>query len=81
MSSSNAKSAATADVNDQSVARVAAATLASIGSQVSITADAAIDLGHAVVTLTDQRVRERPWQAAMVAACVGVLAGLLIRRR
>lgn len=81
MNSGNAKSAAMADMNDQSVAQVAAATLASIGSQVSITADAAIDLGRAVVTLTDQRVRERPWQAALVAASLGVLAGLLMRRR
>lgn len=81
MSSSNAESGAPANMTDRGVTEVAAATLASIGSQVSITADAAIDLGRAVVKLTDQRVRQRPWQAALLAASLGVLAGLLMRRR
>ena len=80
MSSDNAESGASVNVRDQGVAEVAAATLASIGSQVSATADAAVDLGRAVVRLTDQRVRERPWQAALIAASLGLLAGLLVRR-
>jgi ElaB/YqjD/DUF883 family membrane-anchored ribosome-binding protein len=81
MTSSNAESGTSASMSDRDVAEVAAATLASIGSQVSITADAAIDLGRAVVKLTDQRVHERPWQAALLAASLGVLAGLLLSRR
>jgi len=81
MNSSNTESSAMAGINGKGVTEVAAATLASIGSQVSLTADAAMELGHAVVKLTDQRVRERPWQAAIAAATLGVLAGLLIRRR
>ena len=81
MSLGNAESGTPAGVNDQGVAQVAAATLASIGSQVSITADAAIDLGRAVVKLTDRRVRERPWQTAIMAAGLGVLAGFFLARR
>jgi ElaB/YqjD/DUF883 family membrane-anchored ribosome-binding protein len=80
MNSSNTNSA-TANMDDKGVSEVAAATLASIGTQVSLTADAAVELGNAVVKLADQRVRERPWQAAMAAASLGVLVGLLMRRR
>jgi ElaB/YqjD/DUF883 family membrane-anchored ribosome-binding protein len=69
------------DLNDRAVTEVAAATLASIGTQVSLTADAAVGLGRAVAKLADQRVRERPWQVALAAASLGVLAGLLMRRR
>jgi ElaB/YqjD/DUF883 family membrane-anchored ribosome-binding protein len=81
MSSNNPEPASIAGAKDKSVAEVAAVTLASIGSQVSITSDAAVELGRAVVKLADQRIRERPWQAAAAAACLGLLAGLLIRRR
>ncbi|MEP6874746.1 MAG: hypothetical protein ABI887_10305 [Burkholderiales bacterium] len=81
MSSNNAEPTSTAGAKDKGVAEVAAATLASVGSQVSATSDAAVELGRAVVKLADQRIRERPWQVATLAASLGLLAGLLIRRR
>ena len=81
MTSGNTESSAMNGMNDKGVTEVAAATLASIGSQVSLTADAAVGLGQAVVKLADQRVRERPWQAAIAAASLGVLVGLVMRRR
>jgi ElaB/YqjD/DUF883 family membrane-anchored ribosome-binding protein len=43
--------------------------------------DILIDKGKQAARVTDDYVRENPWQAVGIAAGVGVLIGLLISRR
>jgi ElaB/YqjD/DUF883 family membrane-anchored ribosome-binding protein len=59
----------------------AAATAASVASEISATMKSATELARATGRLADQRVRERPWQTAAVAAGVGFLVGLCLRSR
>ena len=59
----------------------AAATAASVASELSATVDSAAELARAAGRLVDQSVRERPWQAALVAAGLGFLIGLWVRGR
>lgn len=63
------------------VMETAAATAANVASEASLTMDAAGELGRAATRLADQTVREHPWRAVGVAASVGLLIGLLLRRR
>ena len=64
-----------------SVLETAAATAASVASELSATVDRAAELARAAGRLADQSVRERPWQAALVAAGLGFLIGLWVRGR
>ena len=64
-----------------SVLETAAATAASVASELSATVDSAAELARAAGRLVDQSVRERPWQAALVAAGLGFLIGLWVRGR
>ena len=41
----------------------------------------AVEYSRDAATQTDKYVRENPWQAVGIAAAVGLVAGLLIRRR
>lgn len=66
---------------DASVLETAAATASSVASELSATMDSASELIRSAGKLADQRVRERPWQTALVAGGVGVLIGLLLRGR
>ena len=59
----------------------AAATAASVASEISATMKSASELARATGRLADQRVRERPWQMALVAAGVGFLVGYCARGR
>ena len=43
--------------------------------------DQAVQYSREVAESTDKFVREKPWQAVGIAAAVGLVAGLLIRRR
>ena len=68
--------------NDKTgVLDTAAATAASMASELSATVDSAAELARAAGRLADQSVRERPWQAALVAAGLGFLIGLCVRGR
>lgn len=66
---------------DTSVLDTAAATAASVAAEISATMKSASDLARATGKLADQRVRERPWQTALVAAGVGFVLGLCVRSR
>jgi len=43
--------------------------------------DQAVQYSREAAQNTDKFVREKPWQAVGIAAAVGLVAGLLIRRR
>ena len=43
--------------------------------------DQAVEYSKQAAEETDKFVREKPWQAAGIAAAIGLVAGLLIRRR
>jgi ElaB/YqjD/DUF883 family membrane-anchored ribosome-binding protein len=57
------------------------AAAASIASEFSATLDAAGELARAAGKLADQRVRQRPWETALIAGAIGLLLGLSIRGR
>jgi ElaB/YqjD/DUF883 family membrane-anchored ribosome-binding protein len=59
----------------------AAASAASVASELSATLDSAAELVRAATRLVDQRVRERSWQTAALAGAVGLLIGLIVRGR
>jgi ElaB/YqjD/DUF883 family membrane-anchored ribosome-binding protein len=63
------------------VIETAVATAASVASEFSATVDSAAQLARAAAQLTDQSVRERPWQAALIAAGLGFVIGLCVRGR
>jgi ElaB/YqjD/DUF883 family membrane-anchored ribosome-binding protein len=65
---------------DKGVLETAAATASSIASEMSTTFESAAELAGAAGRLVDQRVRERPWYAVAVAAGIGVLVGMCLRR-
>ena len=64
-----------------SVLETAANTMASVTSELSATIDSAAELARAAGRLADSRVRDRPWQAALVAGGVGLILGLCLGRR
>ncbi len=43
--------------------------------------DALIERTRAAAKVTDQYVRDNPWQAIGISACVGAVVGMLIARR
>jgi ElaB/YqjD/DUF883 family membrane-anchored ribosome-binding protein len=43
--------------------------------------DQAVEYSKQAAEETDKFVREKPWQAVGIAAAIGLVAGLLIRRR
>lgn len=43
--------------------------------------DQAVQYSREAAESTDKFVREKPWQAVGIAAAIGLVAGLLIRRR
>jgi len=43
--------------------------------------DQAVQYSREAAENTDKFVREKPWQAVGIAAAIGLVAGLLIRRR
>jgi len=63
------------------VLETAANTVASVASEFSATVDSAAELARASGRLADRRIHERPWQAALVAAGIGLLVGLALGRR
>ncbi len=65
---------------DKGVMETAAATAANVASELSQTMNTAGELGRAATRLADQTVRENPWRAIGLAASVGLLIGLLVRR-
>lgn len=65
---------------DKGVLETAAATAANVATEVSNTMHEAGQLGKAATRLADQTVRDNPWHAIGVAAGVGFLIGLLVRR-
>jgi ElaB/YqjD/DUF883 family membrane-anchored ribosome-binding protein len=65
---------------DKGVMETAAATAASVAAELSNTARGAGELGKAATKLADQTVRENPWYAIGVAAGIGFLLGVLVRR-
>lgn len=67
--------------NNATLLETAASTASSVASEFSATMDSANELARAAVKLADQRVRERPWQTAMLAGGLGVLIGLALRGR
>jgi ElaB/YqjD/DUF883 family membrane-anchored ribosome-binding protein len=54
---------------------------ATLGSELSRTAQAAGELGKAAGRYAGQTVRENPWRAAGILAGLGLLMGLALRRR
>lgn len=65
---------------DKGVMETAAATAANVAAELSNTVHEAGTLGKAATRLADQTVRENPWHAIGVAAGLGFLIGLLVRR-
>ena len=65
---------------DTGVMETAAATAANVAAELSTTAHEAGALGQAATRLADQTVRENPWHAVGVAAGLGLLICLLVRR-
>ena len=65
---------------DQGLMETAAATASNVATELSKTAREAGELGKAATRLADQTVREHPWRAIGVAAGIGLLIGLLLRR-
>jgi ElaB/YqjD/DUF883 family membrane-anchored ribosome-binding protein len=71
----------TRSTESSGVLETAAATAASVASELSATLDSAAELARAAANLADQRVRQRPWETALIAAGVGFLIGLCVRGR
>jgi ElaB/YqjD/DUF883 family membrane-anchored ribosome-binding protein len=67
--------------DNTTVLQTAADTAASVAGEISATMESAAELARAAGRLADQRVRERPWHTALVAAGIGFLIGLSISRR
>jgi ElaB/YqjD/DUF883 family membrane-anchored ribosome-binding protein len=65
---------------EKGVMETAAETAASVASELSNTARGAGELGKAATRLADQTVHENAWYAIGVAAGIGFLIGLLVRR-
>jgi len=65
---------------DKGVMETAAATAASVAEELSNTMHGAGELGRAAGRLADQTVHENPWRAIGLAAGLGFLVGLLVRR-
>lgn len=65
---------------DKTVMQTAATTASNVAHELSATAREAGRLGKAATQLADQSVRDHPWRAIGVAAGVGFLIGLLVRR-
>ena len=62
-----------------SVLETAAQTMQNVASEFNATVDSAAELARATGRLADRRIHERPWQAALIAAGIGVLVGLAMR--
>ena len=67
--------------DNATVLETAAATAQSVAAEMATTLDGARELARAAGRLADQRVREQPWQTAMIAGAVGFLIGLCVTRR
>jgi ElaB/YqjD/DUF883 family membrane-anchored ribosome-binding protein len=67
--------------NDAGVLETAAATAASVKSELSATMHSAAELASAACRLADQRAREKPWTLAVLAGAVGVIVGACLARR
>ena len=65
---------------DKGVLENAAATASNAASELSQTMQQAGELATAATRLADQTVRHNPWRAIGVAAGIGFLIGLLMRR-
>jgi ElaB/YqjD/DUF883 family membrane-anchored ribosome-binding protein len=75
------EAAAMTQSNDATVLETAAATAASIQSELSTTMQSASELASAACKLADQRAREHPWTLALLAGAVGVIIGACLARR
>jgi ElaB/YqjD/DUF883 family membrane-anchored ribosome-binding protein len=67
--------------SDAGVLETAAATAASMKSELSATMHSAAELATAACRLADQRAREKPWTLAVLAGAVGVIVGACLARR
>lgn len=56
-------------------------TLARAKDQIALRADALGKQGRVAASVTDDYIRDRPWQAIGVAAVVGLAVGALLSRR
>lgn len=65
---------------EQTVMETAATTASHVAHELSATAREAGRLGKAATQYADQSVHEHPWRAIGLAAGVGFLIGLLVRR-
>ena len=65
---------------DPGVMETAATTAANVVSGLTQTTHEASELGKAAARLAEQTVRENPWRAIGIAASVGLLIGLVLRR-
>jgi ElaB/YqjD/DUF883 family membrane-anchored ribosome-binding protein len=65
---------------EKSVIETATETASNVATELSNTAREAGRLGKAATQYADQSVHEHPWRAVGIAAGVGFLLGLLVRR-
>ncbi len=61
--------------------RRALAQLESLHERLTLAQDVALETSRRAGRMTDQYVHDNPWQAIAAAGAVGLLVGLLIRRR
>lgn len=55
-------------------------TLRSAKQQLAEVSDTVVTQGKQAAKVTDEYVRDKPWQAVGIGAAVGVIVGMLIRR-
>lgn len=55
-------------------------TLRSAKAQLAEVSDTVMTQGKQAAKVTDEYVRDKPWQAVGIGAAVGVIVGMLIRR-
>lgn len=56
-------------------------SLQAVQARMATAEDALIERTRAAAKVTDQYVRDNPWQAIGISACVGAVVGMLIARR
>jgi ElaB/YqjD/DUF883 family membrane-anchored ribosome-binding protein len=75
------KAAAETGAKASDIRSQVAAKLATAKSKLQDLQDEAVDRAKAAAQVTDEYVRDNPWQAIGVSAAVGFLVGVLVSRR